>query len=271
MFQSSKFENVIDRFNNNKMPHAILFYTNNLNYLYDDLTLLIKKILCVGNFNNMCDSGCNICRLIDQKSIPNIIEIEPDGLVIKKQQILDLKDKFSTKPIYSNYNIYLIKKCDALNASSANALLKFLEEPEDNILGFYATNNLEKVISTIKSRCEIIFINYDNKVNDIDIVDDKVNEFIDYVCSSNNLSMIYVDLFSSTDYDRKYFTIFFESLLYLFENSLVENNIFNSKFPKYKIPDVMILIKNTLSKIESNVNIELAVIIFAVELRNIYE
>ena len=78
-----------------------------------------------------------------------------------KGQIEEMMTKFSTKPIYSKYNNYVIINAEKMNESSGNSLLKFLEEPEDNIIGFLIVNNKENVLPTIKSRCEIIHVDYD--------------------------------------------------------------------------------------------------------------
>ena len=44
-------------------------------------------------------------------------------------------------------------------------MLKFLEEPEDSIIGFFITNNKENVIDTIKSRCQILLDYYNVDVS----------------------------------------------------------------------------------------------------------
>ena len=79
---------------------------------------------------------------------------------IKKEQILNIEEHFSAKPIYLKNNIYIINNADKLNKAAANTMLKFLEEPEDNILGFFITNNKEQMLDTIKSRCQIVLVNY---------------------------------------------------------------------------------------------------------------
>ena len=89
-------------------------------------------------------------------NLPSLIIIEPDGLNIKKDQILDMMEKFSTKPVFTKFNIYVIREADRFNQSSANTLLKFLEEPEDNIIGFFITNN--KIIIASKIYRTIIII-----------------------------------------------------------------------------------------------------------------
>ena len=113
-------------------------------------------------------SSDNISELIDSNNLPSLIVIEPDGQNIRKEQIKDLISRFSTKPVFTDYNFYIVKDSDRFNSSSANALLKFLEEPEDGIVGFFVTNNRENVISTIRSRCQVFNCNYNEEETGVD-------------------------------------------------------------------------------------------------------
>ena len=54
---------------------------------------------------------------------------------------------------YSNIKIVLIDNAEYLNINSSNALLKALEEPNNNTFFFIINNSVNKVLSTIKSRC----------------------------------------------------------------------------------------------------------------------
>lgn len=73
------------------------------------------------------------------------------------------------KSINSGKQFYIIEYAENLNSSSANALLKFLEEPDDEIIAILVTKNINKVISTIVSRCQIVNLNHYNrkKMNNI--------------------------------------------------------------------------------------------------------
>ena len=55
--------------------------------------------------------------------------------------------------------IYIIKECDKMNLQTANSILKFLEEPADNIIAILMTNNISKLLETIVSRCQLIRLN----------------------------------------------------------------------------------------------------------------
>lgn len=70
------------------------------------------------------------------------------------------------KSINSGKQFYIIEYAENLNSSSANALLKFLEEPDDEIIAILVTKNINKVISTIVSRCQIVNLNHYNRKKD---------------------------------------------------------------------------------------------------------
>ncbi len=150
----------------NRLSHVYLLETNDLQKATTDVIKLIKKINCEFTYKDTCQK-CNVCNLINNNSLPSLIVIEPDGQNIKKEQVIDLKKRFSFKPIYTPNNVYIIKNADKLNGSSANTMLKFIEEPGDNIIGFLITTNLNNVISTIRSRCEILSLMYTENTEEI--------------------------------------------------------------------------------------------------------
>ena len=71
-----------------------------------------------------------------------------------------------------------------MNQSASNVLLKFLEEPSDNIIGFLITNNLKLILPTIKSRCEVITINYDVNYSVDDGIANIANRYIESIIRS---------------------------------------------------------------------------------------
>ncbi|WJE54878.1 hypothetical protein QRE66_12075 [Bacillus cereus] len=56
----------------------------------------------------------------------------------------------------SSKKIYVIEGVDMLTISAANSLLKFLEETDGNITAILITEKIQKVLSTIQSRCQIL-------------------------------------------------------------------------------------------------------------------
>jgi DNA polymerase-3 subunit delta' len=93
-------------------------------------------------------------KLILNKSNPNFIsiDVDEDKKSVDINQIRNLiltlnKSSFNTKPRF-----VLIDNIELLNINSVNALLKILEEPNDNIY-FILINNHKKILPTLRSRC----------------------------------------------------------------------------------------------------------------------
>lgn len=90
---------------------------------------------------------------------PNVVLIKPDGQSIKKEQILVLQTEFSKTSLVEGARVYIIDEIEKMTPAAANSLLKFLEEPEGKrTYGFLLTENIDAVLDTIKSRCQLIHL-----------------------------------------------------------------------------------------------------------------
>lgn len=163
--QSFFYNYILTSFKNNKLFHAYLIETNGVSYATDLVINMAKFFLCKNSLK--CDN-CDICKNFNIDNYPDIKIIETDNKVIKKEQLLDLQKAFSVKPVYGKYLIYIIKDASLLNGASANAILKFLEEPNDNIIAILLVDNIYKVINTIVSRCQVLsLVPENNNLNKI--------------------------------------------------------------------------------------------------------
>lgn len=146
------FHNAIKK---NQLSHAYLIQTNNVSYYEEVVNEILKMILC-----DQYEPGhsCSLCKRIEDGNYLEIRKIYPDGLWIKKEQLSDLKKEFNNKVLEGKYKIYVIYEADKLNKQAANSMLKFLEEPEDNIIAILLTNNMNKMLKTIISRCQVLML-----------------------------------------------------------------------------------------------------------------
>ncbi len=274
--ESSVFQELLKRHHEKKLAHAFLLETNDSDTCYHDVLEFIKKINCPLDYQQKCNEDCNICNLIDNNNLPSLITIEPEGQFIKKDQILEMMDKFSTMPIFTKYNIYIIKEAHRFNSSSANTLLKFLEEPEDNIIGIFITGNKENVISTIRSRCQIFNCDYNiniaSNLNDEILTDVKLYLNAIY---KNNDDIIYNKTHMSGFYkDRIDWEIFFNTMLYYLKNCFVTDR--KDKIDMVKeikqenLIKIVVLIEEILKYIKSNGNMDLILDKFVIEMRQYY-
>ena len=151
---------LLDSLNNEKLVQAYLFSCNDIKYLEEYAIAFSKKILS-------SDNDSKILKQIDDGNYPDLTIIRPDGQFVKRNQLSELQKEFQNKPIISNKKVYIISECDKMNASSANSILKFLEEPSDDIVAILLTTNISMVLPTILSRCQILNLNNINNEKDI--------------------------------------------------------------------------------------------------------
>jgi DNA polymerase-3 subunit delta' len=157
---NEQFENLKNLYSKKKMPNKILFSGEKGIGKCTLAYHVINYILSLGEEDPYDDKNLQIntenktFKLIQNKSNPNfiLIDVSIDKKNIDIDQIRNLiislnKSSFNNKP-----RIVLIDNIELLNLNSVNALLKILEEPNDNI-NFILINNNKKILPTLKSRC----------------------------------------------------------------------------------------------------------------------
>ncbi len=82
--------------------------------------------------------------------------MHPDGLSIKKGQIQALQEEFSKTGLESHKKLYIISHADQMTVNAANSLLKFLEEPSSDTIAVLLTEQPQKLLDTIISRCQVL-------------------------------------------------------------------------------------------------------------------
>lgn len=72
------------------------------------------------------------------------------------EEARELRDAIHTMPVFSKYKVYILDEAHMLTKEASNALLKTLEEPPSHIVFILCTTDADKLLSTIRSRCQII-------------------------------------------------------------------------------------------------------------------
>ena len=286
MFSNSSLLEIYKKYREGRLAHAYLIETNNIPKLMNDLKELIKALNCPEEYQETCHK-CNLCNLISKNNLPSLVTIEPEGTSIKKSQIEDLKIAFETKPIYSKYNTYIIKNAEKLNGSSANAMLKFVEEPTEGIIGFFITNNKDVMIPTIKSRCQSLVVNYesDNLLDKLNMTEEELEHYKTVIRSyldeiENNNYINHKEFILSQFPDRKQIEAMFQIIFAIYyQNFLKQQNggnyqelvkNFEIKENMKDIITKMNIIAKFLQDLSYYVTIELLLDKFVIEMRRIH-
>ncbi len=132
---------------------------------------IAKSFVCAAPVNGEACDVCSQCRRADKFSLPKSDEKEdhervvfsdhPDvGMVVPYNRnilikaIRHLESEANYRPYEAEARIFIIDDAHKMNDPAANALLKTLEEPSSTIYIFLVTSRPDKLLPTIRSRCQ---------------------------------------------------------------------------------------------------------------------
>ena len=211
--------------------------------------------------NNEFKLNNNLSKLISSNTHPNIFKItkKKDKKIIDIDQIREMIQFVNQTSFNNDRRFIIIEDINLLGINSANALLKSIEEPNDNTFYILVNNSEFKILETLKSRClefksnlvnievmEIVnhyfntdiyneinldFIsNYNSpsflislvnflEKNDLSIKECNIEDLLTYVIKNKS--------YSTDEYIKEYLNLFIELFFY--------KNINNSKKISFKI------------------------------------
>lgn len=116
--------------------------------------LFAKTLQCEAGGTDPCGT-CRSCIQCDSGNQPDIIWVTHEKpTVISVDDIREqVNNDIIIKPYSSRYKIYIIPEAELMNPQAQNALLKTIEEPPEYAIIMLLTNNLDKMLPTILSRC----------------------------------------------------------------------------------------------------------------------
>ena len=142
---------LLQSFQNQKIPHAFLLVGKNASL---PAHFIAKSLICEDDIV-ACDQ-CNECRRIDEHNYGDFIYYNGQDETIKKPQIEYIQDQFSKSALEGKAKIYLMENIENSTSEAMNSLLKMLEEPTAGIYAIFTCQNLNRVLPTIQSRCQVI-------------------------------------------------------------------------------------------------------------------
>lgn len=138
---------------NNKFSHAYLFCGSRGTGKTSCAKIMAKAVNCEHPLNGNPCNRCAACVSIDEGLATDVIEMDAasnNGV----GDVRDIRDEVVFSPAELRYRVYIIDEVHMLSSSAFNALLKTLEEPPAHVIFILATTELQKLPSTIVSRCQ---------------------------------------------------------------------------------------------------------------------
>lgn len=118
---------------------------------------LLQALFCTVVDDDACGE-CASCRKIAGNNHGDIHFVEPlpDKRDISIEQLRDLQRELSLRPYEAPRKACIMEPAERMSVNAANSLLKTLEEPPGNALIILLTENADLLLSTIRSRCQLI-------------------------------------------------------------------------------------------------------------------
>jgi DNA polymerase-3 subunit gamma/tau len=115
--------------------------------------ILAKAVNCLDLKDGNPCGKCEACLAIDSGAATDVLEMDAASNN-KVENIRDILEEVVYSPSNLKYRVYIIDEVHMLTTSAFNALLKTLEEPPEHVVFILATTELNKLPSTIVSRCQ---------------------------------------------------------------------------------------------------------------------
>lgn len=275
-------ENTTNKFyeltsNLTSFSHAYMFAVDSIEESMPLVIDFVKKILCPSKHETKEEQeNCDICYKIDKNQFDDLYILNPDSIAIKKEEIDNLMNYFKTKSLRDNgKRVYIICGFERLREDVSNKILKFLEEPEENIHAILITENIDKILSTIISRCQVINIQTQDATIEDSVIQD-MKDFLEKIVISGRETIAYVQKYwKNYMADREQFEIAFDTLEKIITNeiniryNLPSDEKYNcSALKQYSINKILNILELTSQKkrlIKRNINLNLLIDRYIIE------
>ncbi|MBC7264509.1 MAG: DNA polymerase III subunit delta' [Chloroflexi bacterium] len=99
---------------------------------------------------------CLACRKIERGVHPDVRLMEPEGSVLKIDQVRALQHEVSLSPFEGRWRVYILPEFHRATTEAANCLLKTLEEPPPRVVIILTALRIEMLLPTVVSRCQVL-------------------------------------------------------------------------------------------------------------------
>lgn len=256
--------------------HAYLLNVNSLDIAYPYAKELAKSIILQGIDKELFEYE-DVNYKIDHDEFDDLYVVNPSTIGINSEEISKLLNYMETKSLRDNgRRVYIIYGFERLTRDISNKILKFLEEPQENIYAILLTENFEKILPTIVSRCQVMNFTFPKNEDDLEKIE-LMKKFLSTIIVDKKKTIAYeYDYFSDSIANRIDFYENFEILEKIISETLnskyqnnLESNYVLDKLQDYSVTKIinMLNITNSLKcLIKNNINLNLLLDRYIIEI-----
>ena len=254
--------------------HAYLFDVNSLEQALPYIKEFSKLILFGNNYENKEFS--DMCYQIDNDVFDDVYLVNPSTIGISTEEISKLLLYMETKSLRTNgKRVYMIYGFERLSQDVSNKILKFLEEPEENIYALLITENYEKILPTIVSRCQVLKLYFPTQTVDNDVVNKLKKFLVELIDKKKSMIAYEYEIFGDDLKDRVTFYNLFDTLeMIISQNINKENNykydeVFICEdlldYPQESLINILDITNKLKCLIKNNINLNLLIDRYIIE------
>jgi len=197
------FSEITELYNNRKMPNKILLSgkkgSGKATFAYHLVNFFLSKNeeFKYNLTENKINPENKSFKLLQSSSHPNfyLIDLLAEKKNIDVAQIRGMIS-YTNKSTFNNQDRFImIDNVEYLNKNSINALLKIIEEPNENIYFILIANSEKNILPTLKSRCITFKIHFSfdetvkicNQILNQNILNELNNDLINYYCTPGEI------------------------------------------------------------------------------------
>lgn len=150
------YEVLKNSFKKNKTSHAYIVSGSKGSPILETAIFMAQSLVCLNkDENNLACEECINCQKIKNNGYADYKFVLGENL--KTDATLSIQHEFNKSSVeQEGVKVYIIHLIEKAPVSSLNKLLKFIEEPNSNIVAIFTSNSVSNILPTIVSRCQII-------------------------------------------------------------------------------------------------------------------
>lgn len=175
--QTVVYHTLLNALENDRLAHAYMFSGPSGTPKKETAYLLAQSLIC--EHEGFACETCDSCQRVLHNEFSDMIYLDGTNVSIKKEDIVNLQHTFSKTGLEkTGKKIYILDHAENATPDALNSLLKFLEEPGSDMIAVLIVEQVDRILPTIVSRCQVIPFTaltvkqcYDAVKDDLDTLD----------------------------------------------------------------------------------------------------